>query len=78
MLADAEERAKQMVSDSAIMESAHAQAQQLIDSTQQRLNEYAQQMHMNLMGTIESAEGNLMAQVEQLRALRNNMNAQNI
>ncbi len=76
MIADAEERAKQMVADSTIMENAHAQAQQLIESTQQRLNEYSQQMHMNMMGILESAEGNLMAQVEQMRALRSNMNAQ--
>lgn len=76
MIADAEERAKQMVADSTIMETAHTQAQQLIDSTQQRLDEYSRQMHMNMMGIMESAEGNLMAQVEQLRALRNNMNAQ--
>ena len=31
---------------------------------------------MNMMGILESAEGNLMAQVEQMRALRSNMNAQ--
>lgn len=76
MIADAQARAQQMVAESEIVARAQAQAQDLLDSAHRDCDAYAAQVRDSVNSLMTQADDALARQLDALRAMRQDMNAQ--
>jgi len=75
MIADAQARAQQMVADSEIVARAQAQAQDMLDSAHRECDAYTAHVREGINALMEHADAGLARQLDELRALRQDLSS---
>ena len=70
MVADAQARAQQMVSESEIVARAHAEAQEMLENTRRECEAFSARVNAAVSQLMDHADAGLAQQLDALRALR--------